>query len=109
MSRSRPLTRRDGSSCVAHSASVRLLITHDPLEAASLAERVIVLEGGRVTQEGTFTDVTSRPRSAWIATMAGLNLLRGVVSSGSFVLDGGATLVVASNVTGTALATIHPR
>ena len=33
-------------------AGVRCLITHDPLEAASLAERVIVLEEGRVTQEG---------------------------------------------------------
>ncbi len=90
-------------------AGVRLLITHDPLEAASLAERIIVLEGGRVTQEGTFTDVTSRPRSLWIATMAGLNLLRGAVSAGALVIDGGATLTVASDVRGPALATIHPR
>jgi molybdate transport system ATP-binding protein len=90
-------------------AGVRLLITHDPLEAASLAERVIVLEDGRVTQEGTFIEVTSRPRSAWIATMAGLNLLHGAVADGAFVIDGGATLIVASNVSGPALATIHPR
>ncbi len=90
-------------------AGVRLLITHDPLEAASLAERIIVLEGGRVTQEGTFIDVTSRPRSTWIATMAGLNLLRGAVSAGALVIDGGATLTVASDVRGPALATIHPR
>jgi molybdate transport system ATP-binding protein len=90
-------------------AGVRLLITHDPLEAASLAERVVVLEDGRVTQEGSFTDVTSRPRSAWIATMAGLNLLHGSVNGGSFAIDGGSMLIVASNVTGPALATIHPR
>jgi molybdate transport system ATP-binding protein len=88
---------------------VRLLITHDPLEAASLAERVVVLENGHVTQEGSFTDVTSRPRSAWIATMAGLNLLRGSVSGGSFAIDGGSTLIVASDVSGPALATIQPR
>jgi molybdate transport system ATP-binding protein len=85
------------------------LITHDPLEAASLAERVVVLENGHVTQEGSFTDVTSRPRSAWIATMAGLNLLHGSMSGGSFTIDGGSTLIVASDVTGRALATIHPR
>ncbi len=90
-------------------SGVRLLITHDPIEAASLAERVIVLEEGRVTQEGTFTDVTSRPRSTWIATMAGLNLLRGAVSAGALVIDGGATLTVISDVSGSALATIHPR
>jgi molybdate transport system ATP-binding protein len=94
---------------LSHFAGVRLLITHDPLEAASLAERVVVLEDGHVTQEGSFTDVTSRPRSAWIATMAGLNLLHGSVSGGSFSIDGGPALVVASNVVGPALATIQPR
>src|SRR4029077_13575177 len=61
---------------------VRLLVTHDPLEAASLAERVIVLEDGRVTQEGAFSEVSSRPRSPWIARMVGLNLLHGAVSGG---------------------------
>jgi molybdate transport system ATP-binding protein len=90
-------------------SGVRLLITHDPLEAASLAERVVVLEDGHVTQEGSFTDVTSRPRSAWIATMAGLNLLHGSMSGNVFTIDGGSTLIVASDVTGQALATIHPR
>ena len=59
---------------------VRLIVTHDPLEAASLAERVVVLEDGRVTQDGSFGEVSARPRSAWIARMAGLNLLRGAVS-----------------------------
>jgi molybdate transport system ATP-binding protein len=88
---------------------VRLLVTHDPLEAASLAERVVVLENGRVTQQGSFTDVTSRPRSSWIATMAGLNLLHGSVSDSLFTVDGASTLVVATDVTGPALATIHPR
>jgi molybdate transport system ATP-binding protein len=90
-------------------SGVRLLITHDPLEAASLAERVVVLEDGRVTQEGRFADVTSRPRSSWIARMAGLNLLRGSVSGGSFAIDGGSALIVATDVAGPALATIHPR
>jgi molybdate transport system ATP-binding protein len=88
---------------------VRLIVTHDPLEAASLAERVVVLEDGRVTQEGTFTEVSTRPRSAWIARMAGLNLLRGAVSSDAMLLDDGPTLTVATDVRGPALATIQPR
>jgi molybdate transport system ATP-binding protein len=90
-------------------AGVRLLVTHDPLEAASLADRVIVLEEGQVTQDGPFTEVSARPRSAWIARMAGLNLLRGSVSSDSFTTGEGSVLIVASDVTGPALATIQPR
>ena len=88
---------------------VRLIVTHDPLEAASLAERVVVLEDGRVTQEGTFGEVSARPRSAWIARMAGLNLLRGAVSDGTILLDDGSRLTVATDIRGPALATIHPR
>jgi molybdate transport system ATP-binding protein len=90
-------------------SGVRLIVTHDPLEAASLAERVVVLEDGHVTQEGPFADVSSRPRSAWIARMAGLNLLHGTVSNGAMVLDDGSTLTVATDVQGPALATIQPR
>jgi molybdate transport system ATP-binding protein len=90
-------------------SGVRLLVTHDPLEAASLAERVVILEDGRITQEGPFAEVTARPRSAWIARMAGLNLLRGTVSAGTLVLDEGSSLTVATDIAGPALATIHPR
>jgi molybdate transport system ATP-binding protein len=90
-------------------AGVRLIVTHDPLEAASLAERVVVLEDGRVTQDGSFGDVSTRPRSAWIARMAGLNLLRGAVSDGTILLDDGSRLTVATDVRGPALATIQPR
>jgi molybdopterin-binding protein len=87
----------------------RVLVTHDPLEAASLADRIVVLEAGRVTQDGSFADVTARPRSLWVARMAGLNLLRGTVSAGMLVLEDGSTLTVASDATGPVLATIHPR
>lgn len=90
-------------------SGVRMLVTHDPLEAAALADRVVVLESGRVTQEGPFTEVTARPRSPWIARMAGLNLLRGRVSNDALTMDDGFALTVASQVTGPALATIHPR
>jgi molybdate transport system ATP-binding protein len=88
---------------------VRLIVTHDPLEAASLAERVVVLEDGQVTQEGDFREVSSRPRSAWIARMAGLNLLRGSVSGGTLLLEDGSGLTVVTDVRGRALATIQPR
>jgi len=90
-------------------SGIRVLVTHDPVEAASLAERVVVLEAGRVTQEGQFAEVTARPRSPWVARMAGLNLLHGTVSSGTLTLSDGSALTVASDAAGPALATIHPR
>jgi molybdate transport system ATP-binding protein len=90
-------------------SGIRVLVTHDPLEAASLAERVVVLEAGLITQEGQFADVTARPRSPWVARMAGLNLLHGSLSAGALLLTDGSALAVASDVTGPVLATIHPR
>jgi molybdate transport system ATP-binding protein len=90
-------------------SGVRLLVTHDPLEAASLAARVIVLEDGRVTQVGLFSEVSARPRSGWIARMAGLNLLSGTVSGEAILLDDGSSLTVATDIAGPALATIQPR
>ena len=89
-------------------SAVRLIVTHDPLEAASLAQRVIVLEDGRVTQDGSFAEVSARPRSEWIARMAGLTLLRGAVSDSTILLDDGSRLTVATDVRGSALATIQP-
>lgn len=88
---------------------VQLLVTHDPLEAAALSESVVILEDGHVVQQGSFREVTERPRSHWAARMAGLNLLRGVASAGSLQLIGGGGLTVTGDVSGTVLATVHPR
>jgi molybdate transport system ATP-binding protein len=39
----------------------RLIVTHDPIEAAALADRLVVLEAGRITQQGPLVEVTARP------------------------------------------------
>jgi molybdate transport system ATP-binding protein len=88
---------------------VRILVTHDLLEAAALAERVVILEAGRVTQTGTFAEVTARPRSPWVARMAGLNLLSGDAAPGVLRLENGSELTVVGDIVGPALATIQPR
>ena len=88
---------------------VRLLVTHDPLEAMALADRLVVLESGLLVQEGPIAEVTARPRSAWVAAMVGLNLFRGRVDDGVLALPDGLSLAVVTDVRGDAFAVVHPR
>jgi molybdate transport system ATP-binding protein len=87
----------------------RLLVTHDPLEAMTLGDRLIVLEEGRVVQDGTPTELRERPRSDYVAGLVGLNLLRGRAQAGTVVLEGGAELVAPDARAGEVYAAVHPR
>lgn len=60
-----------------------VLVTHDALDALLLADTVVVLDGGRVVERGPAAEVLARPRSAFAARIAGLNMLRGAWSHGS--------------------------
>ncbi|KNX39509.1 ABC transporter ATP-binding protein [Luteipulveratus halotolerans] len=53
-----------------------VLVTHDPLDALTLADRLVFLDAGRVVQSGTPAEVVSRPRSPYVARVVGLNLWR---------------------------------
>jgi len=55
----------------------RLLVTHDPIEAMTLADRVVVLEGGRITQTGTPDEIRDAPRTRYAADLVGMNLFAG--------------------------------
>jgi molybdate transport system ATP-binding protein len=55
---------------------VTLLVTHHALDALTLASRVLVLDAGRVAQEGTPEEVAARPRTDHVARLVGLNVLR---------------------------------
>jgi molybdate transport system ATP-binding protein/molybdate transport system permease protein len=54
-------------------AAVTVLVTHDPDEAALLADELLVIEHGRVLQTGTISDVFERPASLRVAELLGLH------------------------------------
>jgi len=101
--------RRDLKRHLASFAGIRIVITHDPLEAVSLADRLVILEGGRVVQTGSPAEVTQRPRSRYVADLVGVNLLRGTATAGHVAVSGGASLQSADGVDGEVFAVIHPR
>lgn len=101
--------RRDLRRHLASFPGIRIVITHDPLEAVALADRLVILEDGRVVQTGTPGEVTQRPRSRYVADLVGVNLLLGNSTGGHVSLPGGASLQSADDVDGEVFAVIHPR
>jgi molybdate transport system ATP-binding protein len=69
-----------------------VIITHDVLDALLLADRVVVLEGGRVVEDGDTRVVLTRPRSRFAARLAGVNLLSGTWTGDHVDLDDGGVL-----------------
>ena len=65
-----------------------VLVTHDPLEAMVLADRLLVIEGGRAVQQGTPAEVSEHPASSYVARLVGLNLWPGTLQQGGLCRDG---------------------
>jgi len=101
-------TRRELARHLAGHGGARLLVTHDPLDAMALADHLVVLEAGRIVQEGSSAELAGRPRSAYVADLVGVNLFRGR-ADGDRVDVGGAGLVVSARASGDVLAVVHPR
>jgi molybdate transport system ATP-binding protein len=102
--------RRDLGSWIGAIDAHRLLVTHDPVDAHALADRVVVLEAGHVTQKGTLTELATAPRSNYTAELMGTNLLLGTLADGLLAVDGGGELSVGAHVVadGPVIATIRP-
>lgn len=54
---------------------IALLVTHDAIDALTLADRVLVLDGGEVAQVGPPAEVAAEPRTSHVARLVGLNLV----------------------------------
>jgi molybdate transport system ATP-binding protein len=74
-------------------AGVRILVTHDPVEATTLADRLVLLEHGRVSQIGTPEEIRATPTSTYAAELVGVNAFRGTLDA---IGDGSGRLTTAS-------------
>jgi len=85
-----------------------VVVTHDVVEAATLANRILVVEHGRVVQDGTVAEITRRPQSFWLAQLLGRNLYQGSATGSTVRLGGGAQLQTASDAAGDVFAVVAP-
>ncbi|MGA5080904.1 ABC transporter ATP-binding protein [Streptomyces griseoincarnatus] len=88
--------------------AVAVLVTHDPLDAMVLADRLVVVEHGRVVQEGAPADIARHPRTEYIAQLVGLNLYRGRADGHAVRLDAGPEVSTTENVSGPAFVAFPP-
>jgi molybdate transport system ATP-binding protein len=90
---------------------VRLVVTHDPLDARALASRILVIEGGRLTHDATYDELVEHPRTRYVAELVGINAIE-ARSDGTDVLttSAGAKLAVARRTApGDVVALFPPR
>ena len=77
---------------------VRVVVTHDPVEASVLADRLVLLEHGRVTQIGSPEEIRTAPRSRYAADFVGVNAFGGrlqrLEDGAGRIAAGGADVVV---------------
>lgn len=74
---SAPLLRRLFKRVLAGRQAI--IVTHDVLDALMLADRVVILDNGRIAEEGPTRAVLERPRSSFAAGLAGLNFMPGTL------------------------------
>jgi len=85
-----------------------LLVTHDPVEALVLAGRIAVLEDGVVVQQGTPSEISSRPVTSYVAKLVGVNLYQGTARGGTVQLDGGGVLSAVEAPDGHIFVAVRP-
>jgi molybdate transport system ATP-binding protein len=90
-----------------------ILVTHDFVDAAALADRIAVLVEGRIVQTGTAEELIASPTTPFVAELAGGNLLAGnarlrVDGLTEVVLDSGVTIVSTDEADGPVGVVVHP-
>ena len=85
-----------------------LVVTHDPIDASVLGDRLVVIEHGRVVQQGSPGEVARRPRTDYVARLVGLNLLAGRAAGRSVTLPGGGSVTLAHQSDGEVYVAFRP-
>ena len=106
--RTRLTVRAELRRHLAEFAGSTVLVTHDPVDAMALADRVVVVEDGGVVQAGTPLEVSRAPRTDYVARLVGLSLLPGTGAGTSVRLDGGGEVAVAEETSGPVFAAVRP-
>lgn len=106
--RTRLETRADLRRHLSDHPGATLLVTHDPLDALVLADRLVIVEQGRVVQEGDAATITARPRTDYVARLVGLNLYRGTGTGHTVTVTGDFTLTSTDTVEGDAFVAFPP-
>ncbi len=88
---------------------IRLLVTHDPVDAYALADRVAIMDHGRIVQTGTIAEITAHPRSRYVAELFGTNLITGSIGPDGLTTPDGVTVAVVADFSGAAFAIIRPQ
>ena len=111
--RTRASASRELAAVLRDAAVPALLVTHDFTEAAVLGDRVAVIDGGRIVQEGTAGELAAAPASAFVADFTGAVVLTGIASEGPggltiVALDGGGSAASTDRRTGPVALSVHP-
>lgn len=77
-----------------------VLITHDPVDVATLARGLVVLDDGSVASRGSLAEVTASPGCEWAATFLGANVVSGQADGTSVTAESGLVLAVAAEARG---------
>ena len=104
----RSTVRRDLRRYLEAFDGMTILVTHDPVDAFALADRVAILDAGCVVQVGTLAEVTAHPRSRYVADLVGVNLVSGEIADGVMTTSSGARVVIADAPPGHSFAMIRP-
>ena len=91
--------------------STSIFVTHDQVEAMTMADRIVVMRAGRLEQAGLPLDLYDRPANVFVAGFIGspaMNLLPGVAGGGQVTLAAGPVLPVAARAGGAVIYGIRP-
>ena len=91
--------------------STSIFVTHDQVEAMTMADRIVVMRAGRLEQSGPPLELYDRPVNAFVAGFIGspaMNLMRGQAGGGQVRLAEGPTLALDSAATGAVIYGIRP-